>query len=78
MLLEAMRRFGAKPADTPFVGDQKSDLEAAANAHCLPVLVRTGLGGRTEADGVPQAARPVAVHDDLAAFAAAYCDQSEC
>ena len=78
MLLEAMRRFGAKAADTPFVGDQKSDLEAAANAHCLPVLVRTGLGRRTEAGGVPQTARYVAVHDDLAAFAATYCGQSEC
>ncbi len=73
MLLEAMRRFGAKEADPPFVGDQKSDLVAATKAHCQPVLVRTGLGRRTEADGVPQTARPAAIHDDLMAFAAAYC-----
>jgi len=53
MLLDAMQRFGAKPADTPFVGDQRDDLEAAANAHCLRVLVRSGNGRATEKKGFP-------------------------
>jgi D-glycero-D-manno-heptose 1,7-bisphosphate phosphatase len=73
MLLEAMRHLGAKPADTPFVGDQVSDLEAAAHAHCQPVLVRTGLGRTTETAAIPQYAKPMAIYDDLAAFADSYC-----
>lgn len=73
MLCEAMRRLGAKPAETPFVGDQVSDLEAAAHAHCRPVLVRTGLGRATEKGRIPQYARPVAIHDDLASFVDLYC-----
>lgn len=72
MLLEAMRHFGAKAADTPFVGDQKSDLEAAANAHCRRVLVRTGLGRKTEREGLPDTVQPFEIHDDLAAFADSY------
>jgi hypothetical protein len=31
------------------------------------VLVRTGLGRKTLAEGIPQYVAPVAVHDDLAA-----------
>jgi D-glycero-D-manno-heptose 1,7-bisphosphate phosphatase len=73
MLLDALRYFGAKAADTPFVGDQTTDLQAAANAHCQPVLVRTGLGRKTECHGIPHNVRHVQVHDDLAAFAADYC-----
>ena len=73
MLFEAMRHLGAKPADTPFVGDQVSDLEAAAHAHCQPVLVRTGLGWATETACIPQYAKPVAIYNDLAAFADSYC-----
>lgn len=69
MLLAAMRHFGARPAETPFVGDQPTDLEAAAHAHCQRVLVRTGLGRRTEAGPIPNYARPMAIHDDLSAFA---------
>lgn len=73
MLFEAMRHLGAKPADTPFVGDQVSDLEAAAHAHCQPVLLRTGLGRTTETAAIPQYAKPMAIYDDLAAFADSYC-----
>src|SRR6478752_212145 len=68
MLIDAMRRFGAKPADTPFVGDQLDDLEAAAHARCRRVLVRSGNGARTEREGIPNTVRPMGVHDDLAAF----------
>jgi len=68
MLLEAMQRLGAKPADTPFVGDQCDGLEAAANAHCPRVLVRSGNGQKTEQEGVPNTVQPIEMHDDLTAF----------
>jgi D-glycero-D-manno-heptose 1,7-bisphosphate phosphatase len=59
------------PAGAPFVGDSRRDLEAAVAAGCRPVLVRTGNGRRTEAE----TDRPEAeVHDDLAAFVAAWLE----
>lgn len=67
MLLEALERFGARPADTPFVGDQVEDLKAAFHAGCRRVLVRTGLGRKALEEGVPDYVQPVAVYDDLAA-----------
>lgn len=67
MLLEALRDFGAEPAVTPMIGDALRDLQAAAAAGCPRVLVHTGRGRDTEAAGLPDAVRPVAVHADLAA-----------
>ena len=67
MLGEALARYSAIPAETPFVGDQADDLKAAFHAGCRRVLVRTGLGRKTLEDGLPQYVSPVAVHDDLAA-----------
>ena len=67
MLREALANYGAKAADTPFVGDQLADLKAAFHAGCRRVLVRTGLGRKTLEGGVPQYLEPVAMHDDLAA-----------
>ena len=67
MLREALASYGAKAADTPFVGDQLDDLKAAFHAGCPRVLVRTGLGRKALEDGLPQYLEPVAVHDDLAA-----------
>jgi D-glycero-D-manno-heptose 1,7-bisphosphate phosphatase len=67
MLREALVRFGAGPADTPFVGDQVDDLKAAFHAGCRRVLVRTGLGTKALEAGLPQYVQPVAVYDDLAA-----------
>ena len=67
MLLEALRRFGAAAARTPFVGDNLRDLEAAAKAGCPRHLVRTGHGAKVQAAGLPSAVLPVRVHDDLAA-----------
>lgn len=68
MLREAVARHGADPAETPFVGDQLSDLRAAFHAGCRRVLVRTGLGRRTERARWPAYLAPVEVHDDLAGF----------
>lgn len=66
MLREALARFGAAAADTPFVGDQADDLKAAFHAGCQRVLVRTGLGLKTLAQGFPTYVTPIAVFDDLA------------
>lgn len=67
MLEEALQRFGANPADTPMIGDNLRDLEAAAAIGCSRHLVRTGHGARMQAEGIPPALLPVRVHDDLAA-----------
>jgi hypothetical protein len=65
MLREALTRYGAAPAKTPFVGDQADDLKAAFRVGCRRVLVRTGLGRKTLAKGLPTYVQPVAVFDDL-------------
>jgi D-glycero-D-manno-heptose 1,7-bisphosphate phosphatase len=65
MLVEALARLGA--AETPFVGDQMDDLRAAFHTGCRRVLVKTGLGRKTLADGLPPYLSPVSVQDDLAA-----------
>ena len=66
MLREALARYRAVPAETPFVGDQVDDLKAAFHAGCRRVLVRTGLGRKTLENGLPQYLAPVEVHTDLA------------
>ncbi|MBL8704162.1 MAG: HAD-IIIA family hydrolase [Rhodospirillales bacterium] len=66
MLLEAMARFGAAPAETMMIGDALRDLEAAAAAGCPRVLVLTGKGAETASD-LPDRVRPVAIRADLAA-----------
>ena len=53
MLREALARFGARAADTPFVGDQVEDLKAAFHAGCRRVLVRTGLGRKRQRPWMP-------------------------
>ena len=67
MLEEALRRFSANPAETPMIGDNRIDLEAAAALGCPRHLVRTGHGAKVQAEGIPPALLPVRVHDDLAA-----------
>ena len=67
MLLDIGRRFNVALNETPMVGDAKRDLEAAAAAGARPVLVLTGKGPKTKADGdLPPGTR---VFNDLAAFA---------
>jgi D-glycero-D-manno-heptose 1,7-bisphosphate phosphatase len=72
MLREALADYGARAAETPFVGDQVNDLKAAFHAGCPRVLVRTGLGWKALEDGLPPYLEPVAVCDDLAAAVDAY------
>jgi D-glycero-D-manno-heptose 1,7-bisphosphate phosphatase len=67
MLLEVARRFNISLSDTFMVGDAQRDLEAAAAAGARPVLVLTGKGEKTQAEGkLPAGTR---VFPDLAAFA---------
>jgi D-glycero-D-manno-heptose 1,7-bisphosphate phosphatase len=68
MLREIARRFNVSLADVYMVGDAQRDLEAAAAAGAKPVLVLTGKGEQTKADGkLPPRTE---VFPDLAAFAA--------
>lgn len=67
MLVDALARFGAVAADTPFVGDSLRDLEAAAALGCPRHLVRTGHGAKIQAAGIPAEVLPVRVHEDLSA-----------
>ena len=67
MLLEVARRFNVSLEDVFMVGDSRKDLEAAAAAGARPVLVLTGNGEKTQAQG--NLPRGTTVHADLAAFA---------
>ena len=67
MLLEVARRFNVALEDTYMVGDALRDVQAAAAAGARPVLVLTGKGEKTEAEGgLPPGTQ---VFPDLAAFA---------
>jgi D-glycero-D-manno-heptose 1,7-bisphosphate phosphatase len=67
MLLEVARRFNIALKDTCMVGDARRDLQAAAAAGARPVLVLTGKGQKTQAEGsLPPGTQ---VFADLAAFA---------
>ncbi len=66
LLLEAIRESGIPAAETLFVGDSTTDLEAGRRAGVAIVLVRTGKG---EASASTMAADGVLVLDDLDALA---------
>ncbi len=51
MLEEIAKRFSVDLAGTPAVGDALRDLQAFADAGCLPILVKTGKGEETLAKG---------------------------
>jgi D-glycero-D-manno-heptose 1,7-bisphosphate phosphatase len=65
LLEEIGRRFGTSLAGVPSIGDSLRDLQAAATAGALPVLVLTGKGAKTQRDGNLPAG--TLVHADLAA-----------
>ena len=66
MLRDALAIHGANAAETPFIGDQVDDLQAAFHAGCRRVLVETGRGRKTLAEGLPAYVAPVALHAVLA------------
>lgn len=66
LLFKIARQFAIDLAETPVVGDDISDLQAARMANASPVLVRTGKGEYTM-QNFPEAL-DVPVYDDLAHF----------
>jgi D-glycero-D-manno-heptose 1,7-bisphosphate phosphatase len=67
MLLEVARRFNIALGDTYMVGDSLRDVQAASAAGARPVLVLSGKGSKTQAEGtLPPGTQ---VFRDLAAFA---------
>jgi D-glycero-D-manno-heptose 1,7-bisphosphate phosphatase len=67
MLVEVARRFNVSLKDVYMVGDARRDVEAAVSAGAKPVLVLTGKGRKTQAEGaLPPGTE---VFEDLAAFA---------
>lgn len=72
MLLEALRMYQAEAGDTPMIGDDLRDLQAARAAGCRRVLVRTGKGAEVQAAGIPPDLLPVAVRGDLASAVNSY------
>jgi D-glycero-D-manno-heptose 1,7-bisphosphate phosphatase len=66
MLREALSDFSASAAQTPFVGDSITDMQAALKAGCPRILVRTGKGADVQASGKLNDVLPVKIHEDLA------------
>jgi D-glycero-D-manno-heptose 1,7-bisphosphate phosphatase len=69
MLLDALRDFGAKAEETPFVGDAVTDLQAAKAIGCPFYLVETGKGLLSAADPQAQMLQPFKKVTNLAAMA---------
>ncbi len=66
LLFQIARQFGIDLSQTPLVGDDISDIQAAKMANAKPVLVRTGKGEYVM-QNFPEAL-DVPVYDDLAHF----------
>ncbi len=72
MFREISQRFGLELNGVPAIGDSQRDLQAAAAAGAMPVLVLTGKGKETRAEGgLPENTR---VFADLAAAADALAE----
>jgi D-glycero-D-manno-heptose 1,7-bisphosphate phosphatase len=68
LLQRLARHYGTSLDGVPAVGDSLRDLEAAAAAGAVPILVRTG-NGKAVARRLPKSLRSVSVFDNLAAVA---------
>ena len=66
LLFQIAKQFGVNLSETPMVGDDISDVQAAKMASAKPVLVRTGKGEYTM-QNFPEAL-DVPVYEDLAHF----------
>lgn len=65
---ELAHRLRIKLDNVFAVGDSLRDLQAAQTAGATPILVRTGKGEKTLAEGIPE---NIAVYDDLSAVVTA-------
>ena len=63
LIHQAERSLGCSLEGAPMVGDQSRDLQAARQAGCRPILVRTGRGHEVNADG--KELEGVAVYETL-------------
>lgn len=64
MLLEALEKYKALAANTPFIGDALVDMQAAHKAGCPRYLVMTGKGQET-AGNMPLSLYPVTICADI-------------
>ena len=64
LILKLADRLRINLTDLVAVGDSLRDIEAARAVGATPILVRTGKGKKTIAEGLPKG---VAVYDDLLA-----------
>ncbi len=76
LLTRLAKHFGVSAQGVPVIGDSLRDLEAAAAAGAMPILVRTGRGRSTESRLYGSLA-DIAVYDDLAAAAAGLLRKTE-
>ncbi len=65
MLIEAMTHYHVPAEHTVMVGDNLIDIQAARAAGCHRILVKTGKGAKTLAQGIPAQLEPVRVCADL-------------
>lgn len=70
MLLAAAEQLHLNLAGSIFIGDAETDVQAAQQAGCFPLLVRTGRGQREEQKLLRNHASGYLVLDDLAEAAA--------
>jgi D-glycero-D-manno-heptose 1,7-bisphosphate phosphatase len=66
LLLKAAQKHHIALAESYFLGDAPSDLEAAIAAGCQPLLVLTGRGKETQSL-LPQISAPIPIFADVAA-----------
>ena len=67
MLRQALSMFRTTPGNSVMIGDSLRDLQAAAKAGCGRILVRSGNGAKTQANGLPPEVLPVSVYNNLSA-----------
>lgn len=67
MLLEAMTSYKTPPHETVMIGDAPTDMQAATNAGCHKILVRTGKGEETLRQWQQEWGTPCVCDDLLAA-----------
>jgi len=66
LLNRILNYYGKSAENTYFVGDSLSDVLAAKNANCLPILVKTGKGKNTLKSG--KLPKDCLIFEDLAEF----------
>lgn len=66
---EIQQRTGISLAGCPTVGDSLRDLQAGASMGCMPLLVRTGKGSKTESEKKDELPEGTQIFDDLTAIA---------